>query len=533
MKDRWLSILLFVIFGLTACGPRPSPPTPGGAEAALPQPSPAASTADSATASAASAAALSPGVACSPASQAAALQPDVPLDWDMLPVSACYQLELELLPAEAAYRGRLRVTIQNHTQQPWPDLVFRLYPNSPGIYGGQLEVASASIDGSAVEPTVFLQDLTGLRLELEKPLNPARIVQVELEFAGQTPRDLADTTWAYGVFNTTTSPPAMVLANWYPLLAVWEDGEWLASPVTPIGDAVVSETALYAVAITAPEGWQVVSTGTVVSAHTQNQVTRWEVVSGPVREFMVTASPEYTLSEMEVGGIQLRHWGLPGGNSRWSEALQATADSAELFASRFGDYPYNELDVVAAALELALGVEYPGLFLIQQDLYQLDEDQPYLLGLVVAHEAAHQWWYGLVGNDVLANPWMDEALATYSSLLYQEQFQPRVYPGTLDFYTQSVADAEKQFPGLDTGLSVEDFRADPGGYSRFVYQKGGLFFASLREKIGDQAFFAGLQQYFADQTFKTALPEDLFQSFESACRCDLDPFFEEWGLTGR
>jgi hypothetical protein len=460
------------------------------------------------------------------------MRPDISVDWTELPINACYKLELELLPDDAGYRGRARMAVQNQTHDAWPDLVFRLYPNSPSIYGGKLLILSAEIDGSPVVPEIFLRDRTGLRLALKESLQPAETVLVELEFEGFTPRDLEDTTLAYGVFNTSSDPAAMVLADWYPILAVWDDGNWQAEAVIAIGDAVVSEVALYEVEITSPAGWQVVTTGTILEEKNSEKASQQVVVSGPVREFMVTASPQYSLSELELDGISLRHWGLPGGDTRWKEALQATADSTQLFAQRFGEYPYTELDIVSATLKLALGVEYPGLFLIQQELYLPDENQPFLLGLVVAHEAAHQWWYGLVGNNVLAHPWMDEALATYSSLLYQQEFQPQVYPGTLAFYAQNVAEAQEQNRSLKTGQPVKDFIVDPGLYSRFVYQKGGLFFAELRQKIGDQAFFEGLQQYYAQQNFQIARPEDIFRAFETSCSCELDPFFTDWGLTG-
>ncbi len=530
MKIRWFSLLLLTLLLLPGCTSRLPAPTLAGTDAAVQAAPPAASAAPSDPGALPAASARSPLDACSPERQAAALQPDVTLDWEALPINACYQLALELLPGAASYRGRAQITIQNLTDAAWPDIVLRLYPNSPSIYGGELAVLNALIDGIEVEPEIFLNDQTGLRLELKQPLQPAAVTLVELEFEGKTPRNLQGTTLAYGVFNTTTTPAAMILANWYPILSVRENGHWQAEPVIAIGDAVVSDVALYEVEITAPAGWQVVSTGTGIEVQAAANSSQWLVVSGPVREFMVTASPEYSLSEMELDGINLRHWGLPGGDSRWQESLQATADSAKLFEARFGEYPYNELDIVAANLELALGVEYPGLFLIQQGLYSPDEDQPFLLGLVVAHEAAHQWWYGLVGNDVLAHPWLDEALATYSSMLYQQQFQPLVYAGTSDYYAQNVADAEAQNSGLDTGMPVKDFIVEPGLYSRFVYQKGGLFFESLREKIGDQAFFAGLQQYYARSRFQIAHPADIFLAFETTCSCELDPYYEEWGL---
>jgi aminopeptidase N len=41
----------------------------------------------------------------------------------------------------------------------------------------------------------------------------------------------------------------------------------------------------------------------------------------------------------------------------------------------------------------------------------------------MAHEVAHRWWYGLVGNHSVYEPWLDEALATYSALIALEDTQ--------------------------------------------------------------------------------------------------------------
>ena len=37
--------------------------------------------------------------------------------------------------------------------------------------------------------------------------------------------------------------------------------------------------------------------------------------------------------------------------------------------------------------------------------------------IVVAHEVAHQWWYSLVGNDQIDEPWLDEAFAQFTTAL--------------------------------------------------------------------------------------------------------------------
>ena len=32
---------------------------------------------------------------------------------------------------------------------------------------------------------------------------------------------------------------------------------------------------------------------------------------------------------------------------------------------------------------------------------------------LLLHEIVHQWFYSLVGNDQIDDPWLDEAFATY------------------------------------------------------------------------------------------------------------------------
>jgi aminopeptidase N len=232
----------------------------------------------------------------------------------------------------------------------------------------------------------------------------------------------------------------------------------------------------------------------------------------------------------QLDGIQLRHWGLPSGEGRWDEALEATADALQTFNEFFGPYPYAELDVVAVPLRLASGVEYPGLFMIDDTLYGANANNSTLLGVVVAHEAAHQWWYGVVGNNVLQQPWQDEALASFSQLLYLEEHQPNWYAGTLQAYATRVAAVEERSEETAVGQPVEAFRNRSGDYGPVVYTKGALFFIALRERLGDEAFFNALQSYYAQNQFGLAQPNDLLSAFEASCGCDLDSFYQQWGV---
>jgi len=464
--------------------------------------------------------------ACDVSAQAAALQAaDVP-DWKALGIATCYELTFELNPAEAAYSGRARITHSNLSSEELPDLVFRLYPNADVIYGGTLIVDGIEVNDAAVEPEALLSDSTAIRLLLPTPLAPGADVVITMNFRGKPPIDFVDNEHIYGNFNYDLVDQIMTLANAFPMLAVRGETGWQVTEVLPIGDAVVSEVALFHVQLSAPPDWSVVSTGTTTAAEGGVH----SIVTGPVRDFIVSASPNFERIEAVQSGVRIQHWGLADGEARWAETLQATADAIVVFTDRFGTYPYAELDVIAVPMSNAAGIEYPGVFLLNRKLYNPNPARPFLLGLVVAHETAHQWWYGVVGNDVLTAPWQDEALTTYSSLLYQADHQERYYAGTLDFYEQAASEAERSADNADLAQPVSAFIGAEDSYSGIVYQKGALFFTELRAEIGDDAFFAALREYYANNRFQLAAASDMLGAFESSCACPLDAFYHDWGV---
>jgi aminopeptidase N len=467
---------------------------------------------------------------CDIVSQEAALSPDQRPDWTSLPLNSCYQLWLELQDDLTEYKGKAQITYTNLNDETLDDLVLRLYPNADRIYGGTLEVSSARVDGTQVLPIMFLSDNTGLVLSLDDPIESGETVVIELEFNGSLTDGMQDAPGTYGIFNYALEEGVATFVNWYPILAVRDDGQWQAEPVVGIGDSVVSEVSLYKVEITTPKKIQVVTPGSKVQQVSRDSNEIYTFASGPVRDFPVVASSNFTLAQTEVDGIVIQHWGLADGELRWKEAMQTSADSLAVFNELFGPYPYKELDIVSVPLQLASGVEYPGLFLMKDELYQTDPELPYLLSTIIAHETAHQWWYGLVGNDVIEFPWQDEALATFSSLLYLEQLQPSVYQGTVNFFKQSVDGVDKKLVSSDISQPVRAFKNHPEYYSPVVYSKGALFFVELRSEIGNQVFFTALQNYFSENLYAIASPENLLDEFENTCQCELGDFYTEWGV---
>lgn len=466
--------------------------------------------------------------ACDTKKQAMTLQAGLAPDWNTLGIDTCYDMIIDLADDGSMYTGSARITFTNLYEETLNDLVLRVYPNAAVIYGGILYINGAKIGDQSLTQETVLSDGTAVKLTLPQPLEPQSTIVLDLTFSGKLPID-SPGEQTYGIFNLSSGGPIAMLANSYPMITVRENGQWRVDPVLPEGDAVVSRISLYLVELHVPQGWKVASTGSLFDQSQADGKDVYKMIGGPVREFTWAASPAFEQRSELVRDVFLQHWALPDTEVSWANALKVSQDSMGIFDDTFGLYPYSEMDVIALPLKNASGVEYPGLILIQDALYT-STDTPSRLPIVIAHEVAHQWWYGLVGNDVLKSPWQDEALATFSSQIYEAKFDPAYYQGTKAYFENNVKTIQSSYGQEAIGQPVDAFTGLPRVYAVIVYQKGALFFEALRAQIGDEAFFNALQDYFKTFKFRNASPSDLLTRFETTCSCDLTGIYTEWGV---
>ncbi|MFM8321354.1 MAG: M1 family aminopeptidase [Chloroflexota bacterium] len=462
-----------------------------------------------------------PGAALLPAERSAA----------DLPVTARYRIHLQVDPSGERFSGRQIVQVTNRQPAALDALYFRLLPNGGKSYGsGSLEVSEVRLGETRLQPALSQGDSV-LEVPLPEPLAPGAALELDFSFTGQAAVEFGGDhdNGGYGIYNL--SDGVLSLANAYPILAVYDAGGWNLDPVSNIGDSVYSETAYYSVLACVPEGWRVAATGATLegpySVTGGLDCSRFE--SGPMRDFYLIAGREFDVLEEQVDGVNVRSYYLPGDEAAAAQTLETAAASLQVFNQRFGPYPFTELELVEAPMRYALGVEYPGVVLIAQDLYQ--ETGAPEFPMTVAHEVAHQWWYSVVGNDVFDAPWLDEGLATYSSALYfEDAVNPQTARGYLDFWrsrVDSVKGTENDKPVAES-LSFFEGLDNSSAYSRIVYLKGAIFFDSLRKEIGDEAFFQALQQYYAARRFEVATAQDLLGAFETAAGRSLEDFYRPW-----
>ena len=137
-----------------------------------------------------------------------------------------------------------------------------------------------------------------------------------------------------------------------------------------------------------------------------------------------------------------------------------------------------------------------------------------------------------MGNDVFNDPWMDEALATYSSMIYfKAERGTGGYQGILSYYQQRYDNYLQTGQDDLVTASVAHYEnlGDNGrAYGAVVYAKGALFYDALFNKVGETAFFDALKAYYQKEKFQIAQPQDLLNAFDQASGKSLEGFYQEW-----
>ena len=424
-----------------------------------------------------------------------------------------YTLDLSVLWDQAMVAGQERLLLTNNEAVPLDEILFRLYPNAPYYQDGKLEIGAVEVNGLPA-PFELGQDDTVLTVTLATPLPPEARADLTLDFTVTVP----SRPDRFGMYQDL-----MVLGHWYPELCVYDDEGWHADPYVPLGDAYYSEAANFTLNLTLPETVTVAATGVEVArrAYSDGSLTL-TYEAGAARDMTVVLGPVLEMVSTTVGQTTINSFYLPGDQVGGQRALDVAAGSVQTYNDLFGAYPYTDLDVVEGHFLIEGspgGMEFSGLVLISSEFYASQGsyttlDMP---TMVVSHEVAHQWWYAVIGDDQVDDPWLDEAFAVYSSILYFEEKQGRkaalvqlLENCTLPYRLVAWAGGDRP---IATSLLEFD---DTLTYSAIVYGKGGLFLHRLREALGDEQFLGLLRSYYTQFKYRVVRPNDFYTAVMNA-----------------
>ena len=166
-----------------------------------------------------------------------------------------------------------------------------------------------------------------------------------------------------------------------------------------------------------PENIVVASTGLIKSDRHKGNNDVMSINASNVRDFAFVLSPKFKVAEEDVDGIKVMSYYFD--EDVGTRALKYAKDAVKFYNSYIGKYPYKQYSVVESDFYMG-GMEYPNLVMISKDLYS--KNNIFNLEYVIAHETAHQWWYGVVGNNEVKEAWLDEGLTEYMTIMYIEKY---------------------------------------------------------------------------------------------------------------
>jgi hypothetical protein len=429
-----------------------------------------------------------------------------------------YQMDLYLDAINRIVYGQSQIKTINTSGRVLGELWLAIYPqafqdpgSSPapsaayaqGFSSGGIQIKQVKVNGV---PSEFITEDICMKVMLPSDMLPEEELTVDISWQAEVPR----VAYRYG-----TADGVFMLGHFYPTLNAMSDSGWCRPLNSPFGDPFCLSAASYLVRINLPQDYRLITSGELIASLAldngrENHLIKAELV----RDFSLTACSRYEKLEQAEKNITLKCFLPPDMQAKGREIIKQAGQIVQYYNCLWGTYPYGELSVVVVPMQGFSGMEYAGVVYISED--QLDH--PGVVTLL-AHEIAHQWWYGLVGNDQYDEPWLDEGLAEYSATLYinhvQGQDQAQLSPGIA------------KRVNLDRALP--DFVSDEQ-YRQVAYQGGEDFWLALEQELGRDKVQKILRSYLANYKHQLVTSQDLERVINQEAHRDMSAFFAAWSL---
>ncbi len=448
-----------------------------------------------------------------------------------------YEITAEYVPETRTLTGAVKLTFENPTERELKELKLQLYPNAyrenalykpvSATYENAAYYKGASYGSMAIYSVHGSKnwELTGedeniLTVFLERSLFPGERVVLDIGFMTK----LAEVNHRTGVTEKTVS-----LGSFFPILCGIRNGSFVETVYYSDGDPFYSDCADYKVTLTAPKEYVVVSGGELVEERMLESKKEYTMSALNVRDFALALSTVYRVERVDVGDTTLEYYYYADTSPK--KTLTLVEECFTFYEKTFGAYPYPKYSLCETGLCLG-GQEYPCMSLLSDSLQNEARIR------AVAHEVAHQWWYGVVGSDQLENAWQDEGLSEYSALAFFEAYEK--YGVTREGMVKDALAACRAYSDVyGSVLGRADMRMtrhlkeylSEYEYECMSYDKAVVMFDALRKSVGDEKFFASLKKYYKSCAYKQATVGELVGSFERS-GLDVAGFFDSF-LNGR
>lgn len=334
---------------------------------------------------------------------------------------------------------------------------------------GRMILGDITVGGQAASATINDQNII---VSLPTPLEDTQQVSVTIVYAAWFGSTSGNKQWLFAKVDGIASA-----YRWIP---------WLSkaySFITPTyGEPFVTKVSdAVRVTITPDRAVSIATSGRLTGV---DGLTRTYVANN-VRDFNFAASPNYVEHTQTWGDVSITYHTV---KLPLDKLKTWTVASFDRFTERVGPYPYGHLSV--AEVPTGPSMESPGMIWITQKAIARGT-----VKYLTVHEMAHQWFYGVVGNDQATEPFADEAMAEFLTrdLIGHRSSQ----------CAQSVLDGR-----------VYDYSS--GCYYEVIYVQGDIYIDAYRQRVGNENFWLGMRNYYSDYKFRLGGTRKLLDTLDAA-----------------
>ena len=381
------------------------------------------------------------------------------------------------------WSGRESISFTNLEPDPLSTIWLRLWSN--GVVGcGRRSITVENVQGG--DAGSLSHRCTAMSVDLDAPLTQDERATVSMHVT----IDLPGRNDRFGFHGGLS-----LLGTALPTLGVHDDLGWHLDPFIDIGESFYSIVGDYHVTLDVPTSLDTPTTGTAVSsqANGHRRVTTYE--AHHVRDFEWAAGHLASVRGRSNGTeivVSYRSHDLTRRTAR--TALGYSIASLNAYSAAFGTFPYPEMDVVLAGFTAFGGMEYPTIIFTNPEK------------ITISHELAHQYWYGIVGDDQFSSPWLDESFATWTSYL--------PFGGW-----KRCGNYRWPSDGARITNDMAYWVTHQGEYDT-IYGGGGCLLANLANLFGLPRFVEILRVYAQGHWFGVTRTEDFKASIENAATSD-------------
>lgn len=457
-----------------------------------------------------------------------------------------YKIEFETDFQEKLIKGKTLLTFTNTYNFPIKNLYFNLYQNGfkkgsslwkessflenyVKKYGEDsfsfTEIKKIIIENNEIQFNFIwpddgnIEDKTLIEVPLSSILFPENTINVEIYWETKLHR--------FYLRNGFTDE-TLFLMQWYPKLCVFEKRKWNIHQFHYFTE-FYGEFCDFEIEFKIPIDWNVVVTGNITEENFADDKFI-KIVSENVHDVAIVISKELkkikkNINIMPDNPVEVNIFIPPEYNYKVPKIMDILERCFKFYNEWIGPYLYSNFSIVFPtwdAVRGSAGMEYPQLIICGIKHFNFSTALEY----VIAHEFAHQYFYGFLASNEVEEPWLDEGFTTYISSTFIEKEYLK-YKVNLPLLLKLTAIKPLYWNGFEL-INLNYYKDDGIGqfslsgymhpnylsYRIYAYNKPAMALKTLEKYVGENQMKTFLQDYFSSFSFLHPHTDDVIKLIE-------------------